>query len=56
MLFSVYYSNRTSFDLSVDYADIGIENYFNDENALTKIHPNIAEDARLDTVWMYKTT
>lgn len=50
MLYSVYCSNQTSFDPTADYANIGIEHYFNDENILTKIDPNIAEDARLDTV------
>lgn len=56
MLFSLHRSNQVSFDASVEsqikpnYGDIGIENYFNDENVLGKIDPNIAEDARLDTV------
>lgn len=57
MLISVHRSNQVSFDASVEseikhnYADIGIENYFNDKHVLEKIDPNIAEDARLDTVF-----
>lgn len=58
MLISVqgHRSNQDSFDASVEsaikhnYADIGIERYFNGEDVLPKIDPNIAEDARLDTV------
>lgn len=54
----VHRSHRTSYNASIksesnvrhSYADIGIESYFNDENALPEIDPNIAEDARLDTV------
>lgn len=53
----VHRSNQASFGASIEseiqsnYADIGIESYFNDENEmLAEIDPNIAEDARLNTV------
>lgn len=52
----VHRSNQSAYDASTNseikhnYADIGIESYFNDENVLAKVDPNIAEDARLDTV------
>lgn len=56
IIFCVHHSNEKTFDLPADDwlldADIDIEDYFNlnDENLLVKIDPNIAEDARLDTV------
>lgn len=52
----VHRSHQTSYEASINseikhhYADIGIESYFNDENVMAQIDPNIAEDARLDTV------
>lgn len=59
MLISVQRSYQVTFEASIEvetkqhnYADIGIENYFNDEHVLEKIDPNIAEDARLDTVFL----
>lgn len=61
MLISVHRSCQATFDASSAeseikhniYADIGIENYFNDEHVLDNIDPSIAEDARLDTVFSY---
>lgn len=52
----VHRSHQTSYEASINseikhhYADIGIESYFNDDNVMAQIDPNIAEDARLDTV------
>lgn len=50
----VHRSHQTSYTTEIqhNYADIGIENYFNEENTLEKIDQNIAEDARLDTVFV----
>lgn len=55
---SVYRSNQNqaSFvrtvepQLKFNYADIGIEHYFNEEQNLAKIDPSITEDVKLDTV------
>lgn len=47
----MHHSNQTvQSETKLDYAEIGIEEYFNEKKAPAKIDPNITEDSKLDAV------